>query len=174
MWLSARGTPFTVRIPSRTLRPLLNKEGHKRVYGRFSSSNSASATGPMFPCGVESKVEQYLKYRRSAPWAFNQRTASSDSATASAAGSDRLFRATTTAWQFAGMKASWQGQISSRVFSPPAVRNEAASPAPVKSSAMQPIVRCRVDSAIGYSFDEKKKAGRACRPAAVKRSQAQS
>ena len=40
---------------------LAGNAGHAIVKGVCSAAISASATGPMFPFGVESKVEQYLK-----------------------------------------------------------------------------------------------------------------
>ena len=43
------------------VRPLAGNAGQAMVNGVPSASISASATGPMLPFGVESKVEQYLK-----------------------------------------------------------------------------------------------------------------
>lgn len=63
-----------------------------RVLARKSDFNEN-----MFPRGVESKVEQYLKYILSAPRSSSQFTAASDSATASSGAMERLFSATTTA-----------------------------------------------------------------------------
>ena len=54
---------------------------------------SASATGPMLPWAVESKVEQYFQYRRSAPLARSQFAASPQSRTAVSIGSVLHFRA---------------------------------------------------------------------------------
>jgi hypothetical protein len=44
-----------------TVRPLAGNAGQAIVKFTPSSSINASATGPMLPAGVESKVEQYLK-----------------------------------------------------------------------------------------------------------------
>ena len=62
------------------------------------ASASASATGPILPASVESKVEQYLKMVCWQSWACSQARAASDWATASAAGMVRDFSATTPAW----------------------------------------------------------------------------
>ena len=62
-----------------------------------SASSSASATGPILPAGVESKVEQYLKKICPAPAPAARRARSSDMATASAPGCVRDFSAITTA-----------------------------------------------------------------------------
>jgi hypothetical protein len=43
------------------VRPFSGNAGHAIVKSVSSASISASATGPMLPAGVESKVEQYLK-----------------------------------------------------------------------------------------------------------------
>ena len=43
------------------VRPLAGNAGQAMVKGDASASSSASATGPMLPAAVESKVEQYLK-----------------------------------------------------------------------------------------------------------------
>jgi hypothetical protein len=49
------------------------------------------------PCGVESKVEQYLNTICAAPLATNQRQAASDCVTASPAAIERVFNAITAA-----------------------------------------------------------------------------
>jgi hypothetical protein len=51
----------TNRWPWYTVRLLAGNAGHTTVRSDPSASSSASATGPMLPAGVESKVEQYLK-----------------------------------------------------------------------------------------------------------------
>ena len=68
MWLSWSKTPFTYSFPSRTVLPLTGRDGHSSVYAKPNFSITASATGPILPRSVESKVEQYLKYRWRAPW----------------------------------------------------------------------------------------------------------
>jgi hypothetical protein len=45
----------------KTVRALSGNAGVAIVKSQPSSSISASRTGPMLPCGVESKVEQTLK-----------------------------------------------------------------------------------------------------------------
>jgi hypothetical protein len=45
----------------KTVRPFSGKAGVTGTNGRTVKPISASATGPMLPCGVESKVEQTLK-----------------------------------------------------------------------------------------------------------------
>jgi hypothetical protein len=45
----------------KTVRPFSGKAGVTMAKRAPSSAISASATGPMLPCGVESKVEQILK-----------------------------------------------------------------------------------------------------------------
>ena len=52
----------TKRWPWNTVRPVAGNAGQTSTGARVpSASISASITGPMLPCGVESKVEQYLK-----------------------------------------------------------------------------------------------------------------
>jgi hypothetical protein len=51
----------TNRWPLNTVRPFSGKAGVTMAKSAASSASSASATGPMLPCGVESKVEQTLK-----------------------------------------------------------------------------------------------------------------
>ncbi len=43
------------------VRPFSGKAGQAIAKSLPSASSSASATGPMLPAAVESKVEQYLK-----------------------------------------------------------------------------------------------------------------
>src|SRR4051794_17958429 len=91
----------------------------------------------MFPSGVESKVEQYLNTNCRQPCARSHSNASSESATASAAGIERLFRATTPASQASG--AGFVGTPRNcTVESPPLASVFAMSLAPVKSSAITP------------------------------------
>ena len=61
MPLSLNSTSPTNRWPLNTVRPLSGKAGVAMVKSVLSASISASATGPMLPAGVLSKVEQYLK-----------------------------------------------------------------------------------------------------------------
>ena len=51
----------TNRWPRNTVRPFSGNAGQAIVKSVPSASIKASATGPMLPAGVESKVEQYLK-----------------------------------------------------------------------------------------------------------------
>ena len=51
----------TNRWPQNTVRPFSGKAGQAMVRSVPSAAISASATGPMLPAGVESKVEQTLK-----------------------------------------------------------------------------------------------------------------
>ena len=62
-----------------------------------SASSSASATGPILPFSVESKVEQYLKKNCRTPALRSHSSAASDIPMASSTGLVRDFRATTTA-----------------------------------------------------------------------------
>jgi hypothetical protein len=59
-------------------------------------ASRASATGPILPASVESKVEQYLKKTCGAPRARSASKAAVESATASWAGIERLLSATTS------------------------------------------------------------------------------
>jgi len=54
--------PLTYRLPFLTILPLTGNAGEIIVYLILNSSSIASITGPMLPCFVLSKVEQYLKY----------------------------------------------------------------------------------------------------------------
>ena len=103
-----------------------------------SASAIASATGPMLPAGVESKVEQYLKKNCRAPAPRNQSRAASDCATASAAGMVRDFSATTTASTSDGSRSAGGTPKSCTVRIPWRTRVLARSVAPVKSSATAP------------------------------------
>ena len=57
---SASGTPYTYRMPARTVRPLTGSAGQTMVPGASRTSRHASRDGPILPCGVESKVEEIL------------------------------------------------------------------------------------------------------------------
>ena len=106
-------------------------------------SASASPTGPILPSGVESKVEQYLKTNLPAALApAASRAPASDCATASAAGIERLFSATTPASISAGAGSVGRPR-NCAVREPPWPGNPLASVlamslAPVKSSAITP------------------------------------
>jgi hypothetical protein len=58
---SFSSTSPTNRWPLKTVRPLSGKAGVAIEKSVCSASISASVTGPMLPCAVLSKVEQYLK-----------------------------------------------------------------------------------------------------------------
>ncbi|MNI81044.1 hypothetical protein D3C73_1376240 [compost metagenome] len=104
-----------------------------------SASSRASLTGPMLPAAVESNVEQYLKKICSQPRSRNQRRASSDSFTASAAGRVLDLRAMTIASASRCPATSAAGMpMLCTVRMPPRTSMLARSVAPVKSSAMQP------------------------------------
>src|SRR3546814_18017918 len=74
------------------LRPVAGKAGQTTATGPSSASSSASAPGPMFPAGVESNVEQYVKRNCLQPWRFSQSGASSLRETASYAPTERVLR----------------------------------------------------------------------------------
>ncbi len=137
MPLSLNSTPLTKRWPLNSVRPVAGKTGQTTATSAPSRSISASATGPILPSFVESKVEQYLNRICVAPCASSHSQAASDWATASAAGMVRLFSATTPASQLAG--AGPGGMPTNCIVAmPPLARVLARSLAPVKSSAMQP------------------------------------
>src|SRR5262249_38137365 len=102
---------------------------------------NASPTGPMFPRGVESKVEQYLKTNCRHPCSFSQLKAWSDCRIASGASIDRVLRATIPASHPCGM-CSADRPKNCIVASPPFARVLAISLAPVKSSAITPRYMC--------------------------------
>ena len=103
-----------------------------------SATSNASATGPMLPASVESKVEQYLKKYCFVPPRFSHSSASSDSLIASAAGMERDFSATMTA-SVSGTGPPGRGTPSTTTVDMPSRTSVLArSVAPVKSSAMQP------------------------------------
>ena len=97
MWLSDSSRSPTKRWPWNTARPVSGKAGQAIAKSVPSASISASATGPILPASVESKVEQYLKKAWRTPQARSRSSASTDCATASAAGIARDLSATTTA-----------------------------------------------------------------------------
>ena len=92
----------------------------------------------MLPASVESKVEQYLKKNRTQPASCSAFRASSDWATASAAGIERVLSATTTASTSSGIVPFAGTPIVWIVRMPPLTSMPAMSVAPVKSSAITP------------------------------------
>src|SRR3954469_8404296 len=133
----------TKRCPWKTVRPIAGKAGQATTPLTPSASARASATGPMLPSGVESKVEQYLNTTCRHPCAFSQCNASSEAATASSTGTDRDFSDTTPA-STSGAAVPRGTPMYCEVTSPPCpgkplARVLAMSPAPVKSSAITPI-----------------------------------
>ena len=121
------------------LRPLAGKAGQKMAEGAFSSSISASATGPMLPASVELKVEQYLNRICLAPRARRARALASDMATASAAGHVRDLRETTTASASGSASADAGAPIACTTLMPARCSIRATSVAPVRSSATTPM-----------------------------------
>src|ERR687883_1841659 len=122
---------------------MAGKAGQATTPLTSSASARASATGPMLPSGVESKVEQYLNTTCRHPCALSQCNASSEAATASSTGTDRDFSDTTPA-STSGAAASRGTPMYCEVTSPPCpgkplARVLAMSLAPVKSSAITPI-----------------------------------
>ena len=99
---------------------------------------SASATGPMLPSSVLSKVEQYLKKNCRHPARRSQASAARLCCTASRTGAVRDFSATTTASASSGTAVSDGTPMSCTVRMPPRTSIEQRSVAPVKSSAMAP------------------------------------
>src|SRR5436190_23873355 len=92
----------------------------------------------MLPLSVESKVEQYLKRKRTQPAACSAFSASSDWAIASLAAIERVLSATTTASTSSGVDALGGTPMVWMVRMPPLTSMPAMSVAPVKSSAMIP------------------------------------
>jgi hypothetical protein len=92
------------------------------------------------PASVESKVEQYLKKKRTQPAACNAFSASSDCETASVAGMDRVLSATTTASISSGIVPLAGTPMVWMVRMPPLTSMPAMSVAPVKSSAITPRI----------------------------------
>ncbi|MNG95851.1 hypothetical protein D3C79_548970 [compost metagenome] len=129
----------TNRWPLNRVRWFSGKAGQARANGVSSASSKASATGPMLPCAVESKVEQYLKKYCRQPVALSQARAVRDCSTACSAGSVRVFRAMTMASTSASIGPTGTS-ITCRVRMPPRTSMLARSVPPVKSSAMQPRI----------------------------------
>src|ERR1700704_5652923 len=95
----------------------------------------------MLPASVESKVEQYLKYKCRHPAERKKRAAASDCRTASEACMERVFSAKTTASASAASAGSLppSGRPIRRMGrKPEATSVSARSLAPVKSSATEP------------------------------------
>ncbi len=122
------------------VRPVVGKAGQAMAKSASSASNRASATGPMLPMSVESKVEQYLKKICRVPRPLSQARAASDSVTASCTGQVRDFKATTTASASPrSFRLAPEGTpLTCTVRMPFLTRVLARSVAPVKSSAMHP------------------------------------
>ena len=135
----SRASP-TKRWPLNTLRRFLGNAGQAMVKSVPSAAISASATGPMLPASVESKVEQYLKKNWRQPAASSHWSAASDCATASAAGMVRDLRAITTASASTASAGPAGTPIICTARMPARTRVPARSVAPVKSSAMQPNI----------------------------------
>src|SRR6185312_956909 len=114
------------------------KAGQAIVKVSPRSASRASATGPMLPRSVESKVEQYLKKYWRAPAACSRSSAARDIATASAAGTVRDFNATTMASAAGSGSPTGGTPITCTVRMPWRTSVLARSVAPVRSSAMQP------------------------------------
>ena len=129
------------------VRALAGKAGQNTAEEAPSSSSSASATGPMLPASVESKVEQYLKRICFAPRSRSARALASDWATASAAGEVRDLSETTTAWASGSADADAGTPIACTTLMPARCSMSATSVAPVRSSATTPrsIATCRWD-----------------------------
>ncbi len=138
---SDSSTSPTNRYPLKIVLPFTGKAGQAMEKSSPSASSSASATGPILPSSVESKVEQYLKKICRAPFPRSHSSAISDWSTASPAGMVRDFSATTTAsasgtgWSASGTPITWIVRM------PLATSVLARSVAPVWSSAMQPSSR---------------------------------
>jgi len=98
---------------------------------------SASATGPILPSGVESKVEHYLKTNCWHPCFCNHFSAASDCATASEAGTEHDFSATTPASTEAAHQDQKYRYIAPCAY-PCLASVFARSLEPVKSSPIQP------------------------------------
>lgn len=137
MPLSLSSRSPTNRWPCQTVRPAAGKAGQKITASAPSASASASATGPILPCGVESKVEQYLNRNCRQPWARSQSSAASDWRTASAAGTERVFSATTPASTAGSAGTSGMPQYCT-VRMPALTSVLPRSDEPVKSSPIQP------------------------------------
>ena len=101
------------------------------------SSISASATGPILPFAVESKVEQYFQKNLCAPAACNHASAARHSATASSTAAVRHFKAITSNAAVSFGIASGTPRRSA-TGTPDRASIPARSVAPVKSSAIQP------------------------------------
>ena len=115
--------------------------GQRKAKSQSSACISASATGPMLPLGVESKVEQYLKKNCAAPRASSQRNAVSESDTALSTGSVRDLSATMIASASPGCVFSSGTPITWTTRIPCLTSVLARSDAPVKSSAIAPSSR---------------------------------
>src|SRR5690606_21010124 len=138
------------------VRPVAGKAGQTITFSAPSALTRASATGPMLPCGVESKVEQYLKKNWRQPCSRSHSSASSDCATACSGAMLRVFNATTPASTPAS--AFPRGTPQYCVVAMPFLTSVLArSDDPVKSSPMQPssmlpvlvAFRRQVDAALG-------------------------
>ena len=137
------------------MRPVSGKAGQAMVKLSSSASSSASATGPMLPASVESKVEQYLKKNCWQPACCSQRSAASDCSTACSAGQLRDFNAITSA-SASGAVASAPGRsISCTVRMPCLTRVLHRSVAPVKSSAIHPSSGIRFVPAPGAASPDR-------------------
>src|SRR5262245_1225819 len=121
------------------VRALAGKAGQNTADCAPSSSISASATGPMLPASVESKVEQYLKRIWWAPPRRRARALASDCATASAAGAVRDLSETTMASASGRAAADAGTPIVCTTLMPARCSISATSVAPVRSSATTPI-----------------------------------
>ncbi len=137
MPLSLSSRSPTNRCPWKTERFRDGKAGHTITRLAPSASASASATGPILPSGVESKVEQYLNRNWLQPCFRSQSSATIDCAAASSAGMVRDFSATMPASTSPPAGSDGTPEYCT-VRMPPRASVLARSEEPVKSSPMQP------------------------------------
>ena len=135
---SESSTSPTKRWPWKTERPVSGNAGQAMASLAPSASSRASATGPILPSSVESKVEQYLKKNRRAPARRSQDSAASDWSTASPAGIVRDLSATTIASASGTAKSAGGTPTACTVRIPSRTSVLHRSVAPVRSSAMAP------------------------------------
>src|SRR5215472_1201515 len=120
------------------LRALAGNAGQASAKPQSSAEISASATGPILPSSVLSKVEQYLKKNCRQPAVRSHSRAARLSSTACRTGVVRDFSATTTASALGAASSGRGTPISCTVRIPPRTSMEQRSVAPVKSSAIAP------------------------------------
>ncbi|CAB3704754.1 hypothetical protein LMG26840_05522 [Achromobacter dolens] len=133
--VAVTGWPFTMSMPSSTVRPVAGKAGHTTA---MASAPQASRAASISALKAPRSVESTFLYRRATPAARSRSTLRRITAYACAAGRARLWvvtASTSTSSSAGAASASCAPSIDRRVVQPARTNCTAVSPEPVRSSA---------------------------------------